>query len=148
MINDFDCDAAGFWFGERSRRIAVEGSPGILVNLGFERGLERLVGVIRTKKVGVTDEEALFVVVGVDKPAGDAFGPVAADFTGVGVEDVDAVDFDLDLSVFSIKDVDVGFTEDDEQVAFTGVLEIISHVQVGVHSGLEYMDATQFIKLG
>jgi hypothetical protein len=43
----------------------------------------------------VADEEAFFVVVGVDEPAGDAFGAVAADFAGVWVEDVDTVDSDL-----------------------------------------------------
>ena len=42
----------------------------------------------------MTDEEALFVVVRVDEPAGDAIGAVAAHFAGVGVEHVDAVDLD------------------------------------------------------
>ena len=62
----------------------------------------------------MADEEAFFVVVGVDEPAGDAFGAVGADFAGVGVEYVHAVGFDLYFSTIGIEDVDVGFAEDDE----------------------------------
>ena len=70
----------------------------------------------------MADEEALLVVVGVDEPAGDAVGAVAADYAGVGVEHVDAVDLDLDLArlgvvVLDRDDLDVGLAEDDEQVA-------------------------------
>ena len=111
--------------------------PGFLVDFGFEGRLERLVRVVGAEEVGVADEEALFVVVGIDEPAGDAVGVVAADFTGVGVEHVDAVDLDLDLTVFRVEDVDVGFAEDDEEVAFAGVFEVVGHVEVGVHARLE-----------
>ena len=48
----------------------------------------------------MADEEAFFVVVGVDKPAGDAVGTVAADFAGVRVKDINPVDLDLNLPVF------------------------------------------------
>jgi len=94
----------------------------------------------------MADEEAFLVVVSVDKPAGNTFRTVAADFAGVGVEDVYAVDFDLDFSAFGIKNIDIGFAEDDEEVAFAGVFEVVSHVQVGVHSGLEDRDAAEFIE--
>ena len=40
-------------------------------------------------------EEAFFVVVGVDEPAGDAVSAVAAHLAGVGVKHVHAVDLDL-----------------------------------------------------
>ena len=43
----------------------------------------------------MTDEETLFVVVGVDEPAGDAVGAVADDFAGLGFENIDPVDPDL-----------------------------------------------------
>ena len=91
----------------------------------------------------MADEEALFVVVGVDEPAGDAVGAVADDFAGVGFEDVDSVDFDLDpiaeLAV-DLDDVDVGFAKDHKQVASAGVLEIVGHVEIGVHAGFENWD--------
>ena len=45
----------------------------------------------------MADEEALLVVVGIDEPAGDTVGSVAADLAGVGVEDIDTVDPDLEL---------------------------------------------------
>ena len=60
-----------------------------------------LVRVVRAEEVGVADEEALLVVVGVDEPAGDAVGAVAADLAGAGVEDVDAVDLHPDLAVLA-----------------------------------------------
>ncbi len=78
----------------------MQGGPGVFVDLGLKRDLERLVGVAGAEEVGVADEEALLVVVGVNEPAGDAVGAVAADLAGVGVEDVDAVDLNLDLVVF------------------------------------------------
>jgi len=43
----------------------------------------------------LADEEALFVVVGIDEPTGDAVGSVAADLAGAGLENVDAVNSDL-----------------------------------------------------
>jgi hypothetical protein len=42
----------------------------------------------------VADEEAFFVVVGIDEPASDAVGAVATDFAGLGVEDIHAVQLD------------------------------------------------------
>ena len=77
----------------------MERGPGFLVDLGFEGGLQGLVRIVRAEKIGVADEEALFVVVGVDEPAGDAVGVVAADFAGIGVEDIHAVDLDLRVVV-------------------------------------------------
>jgi len=73
----------------------VEAGPGVLVDLGAQRGLERLVGIVGTEEVGVADEEALLVVVRVDEPAGDAVGAVGADLAALRVEDIDASDRDL-----------------------------------------------------
>lgn len=95
VVDDFDGDAAGGWLGEGPGGVAVERFPGFQVDLGFEGGLESFVGVVGTEKVSVAHEEAFLVVVGVDKPAGDAVGVVATDFSGVGVEDIHAVDSDL-----------------------------------------------------
>ena len=44
--------------------------------------------------------------------------------------------------------VDVRLAEDDEEIAFAGVLEILGHVQVGVHARLEHGDATELAELG
>ena len=78
--------------------------PGFGVDLGLERGLERAVGVVRAEEVGVADEEAFFVVIGVDEPAGDAVGAVADDLAGVGVEDIHAVDLHAQLAVLLRQD--------------------------------------------
>ena len=125
----------------------MEGFPGFLVDLGFERRAQGFVRVASAEEVGVADEEAFLVVVGIDEPAGDAVGAVAADFAGVGVEYIHAVDLDLDLAVFRVEDVDVRFAEDDEEVAFAGVFEVVGHVEVGVHAGLEDGDAAEFVEL-
>ena len=95
MVNHLYGDPAGGGFVEGAGGVAVEGGPGFFVDLGFERGLECFVWIVCAQEVGVTDEEAFFVVVGVDEPAGDAFGAVAADFAGVGVKDIHTVDSDL-----------------------------------------------------
>ena len=50
---------------------AVERRPLGLVDLGAEGVLQLVVGVLAAAEVGVADEEALAVVVGVDEPAGD-----------------------------------------------------------------------------
>ena len=95
----------------------------------------------------MANEKALLVVVGIDEPAGNAVGAVAADFSGVGVEYIDSIDLDLYLTVFCIKDVDVWFSEDDEEIALAGVLEVIGHVEVGVHASLEDGDTAEFVEL-
>ena len=125
----------------------MEGLPGFLVDLGFERRPKGFVRVAGAQEVGVTDEEALFIIVGVDEPAGDAIGAVATDLAGVGMEYIHAVDLDLDVTVFRIEDVDVWFAKDDEKIAFTGILEVVGHVEVGVHAGLENRNAAEFVEL-
>ncbi len=67
-------DAAGLGFVEGAGGVAVQGGPGFFVDLGFQRCFQGAVGVVLAEEVGVADEEAFFVVVGVDEPAGDAFG--------------------------------------------------------------------------
>lgn len=99
MVDDLDGDAAGLGFFEGAGGVAVEGGPGFGVDIGFEGGFEGFVGVVLAEEVGVADEEALAVVVGVDEPAGDAVGSVAADFAAGGIEDVHSVDSDLCLVV-------------------------------------------------
>jgi len=73
----------------------VEGFPCFGIDFGFEGGFKGFVGIVGTEEIGVADEEGFFVVVGVDEPAGDAFGAIRADFAGVGVEHIHAVDGDL-----------------------------------------------------
>lgn len=96
----------------------------------------------------MADEEALLVVIGVDEPGSDAFHVVGADFAGGGVEDVDAVDLDLDLAAGRIEDFHVWFAEDDEEVALAGVLQVLGHVQVGVHAGFQDGERAKAIEVG
>ena len=140
VINDLDGDAAGGGLGEWAGGVAVQGRPGVEVDFGLERRLERLVGVVRAQEVGVADEEALLVVVGVDEPAGDAVGAVAPHLAGVGVEDVHAVNPHADGVAAVLQDVDIGLAEDDEEVALAGVLEVAGHVEIGVHARLQHRD--------
>ena len=58
-------------------------------------------------------EEAFFVVVGVDEPAGDPIYTVAADFAGIGVEHIHAVDLDSQAA-FGFENNDARLAEDDE----------------------------------
>ena len=95
VVDDFDGDAAGWGLGEGAGRVAVQGGPGFLVDFGFEGGFQRLIGIIGAEEVGVADEKAFLVVVGVNEPAGDAVGPVRAYLSGLRMEHVYAVDGDL-----------------------------------------------------
>ena len=65
-----------------------------------------------------------------------------------GVEDIDAVHLHAQLAVLLGQQVDVRLAEDDEQVALAGVLEVVGHVQVGVHARLEHGDAAELVELG
>ena len=88
MIDHLHGDLPAGGRGKGAAHRAVERLPVSLVHLGAQRTFELVVGFIGAGEVGVTYEEALFVVVGVDEPAGDAVGAVAADFAGAGVEHV------------------------------------------------------------
>src|SRR5262249_54844568 len=96
----------------------------------------------------VTNEEALFVVVGVDEPAGNAIGTVAADLAGRGIKDIDAEHLHLNIVFFRWQDFDVGLTKNDEQIALAGILEFIGHMEIRIHASLKYVNATELVKLG
>ena len=51
------------------------------------------------------------------------------------------------MTVFRVEDVHVRFAEDDEEVAFAGVFEVVGHVEVGVHARLEDRDTAEFVEL-
>ena len=53
--------------------------PGVCVDLCLEGGFQGFVRIVGAEEVGVAHEEALFVLVHVDKPAGDALGAVTFD---------------------------------------------------------------------
>ena len=125
----------------------MERRPRVLVDLGLERGLQRPVGIVGAEEIGVADEEALLVVVGVDEPARDAVGAIAANLARAGVEDVHAVHFHPHAPGVGGQEGDVGLAEDDEEVPLARVLEVVGHVQVGVHARLEHGDAPELAEL-
>ena len=148
MVDHLDRNATGGGLIEGTRGIAMQRFPGFFVDLGFEGGLEARIGIIGAQEIGMPDEEALFVIVGIDEPAGNAFGAVTAHLAGIGMEDIHPVDLDLDLPIFGIQDGNIRLAEDDEQVALAGVLQIIGHMQIGIHAGLEHRDGAQLAEFG
>lgn len=148
MVDDFDGDAARFWFIEGAGGVAIKGGPGFRVDFGLQRSLQGTIGIIGSEKIGVANEEALFVVIGVDKPARDTFSAVTDDFAGLRFEDVHTVDFHSHPAVIFFQNVNVRFSKDDKEVAFAGVLQVIGHVEVGIHTGFEHRDATKLAELG
>src|SRR5689334_4949408 len=118
MIDNFDGDAAVLGFVEGAGGVTVERFPGFFVDLGLQRGFERFVWVVRAQKIGVAYEEAFFVVVGVNEPAGDSLRAVAANFAGVGMEYVYAFHLNANLArlaiLASLKDFDIRLAEDHE----------------------------------
>ena len=95
MIDDFNRNPSRRRLLERPRSVAVERFPSFPVNFGFQRRLERFVGVIRAEEVGVTHEKTLRVIVGIDKPAGDAVRAVAPNLARVGMKHINTVDENL-----------------------------------------------------
>ena len=52
MVDDLDRNPAGREFVERAGGVAVEGRPGVCVDLGFEDGLEGFVGIVGSEEIG------------------------------------------------------------------------------------------------
>ena len=88
--------------------------PGFRVDLRLQCRFQRAVGIVRAEEIGVADEEALFVVVGVDEPASNAIGVVADDLAGLRLEHIDAVDLHAQLAVLLMYQIDVRLAEDNE----------------------------------
>ena len=59
------------------------------------------------------------------------------------MEDVHTVDLYLHLVALHREEIDVRLAEHDEEVALAGVLQIIGHMQVGVHARLEHGDTAE-----
>lgn len=125
----------------------MQAGPGFCVDLGLEGGFQGFVGIVGAEEVGVAHEEALFVVVRVDKPAGDALGAVGAHLAGLRMEHVHAPDLDPKLPGADLLNVDIGLAEDHKQIALAGVLEIIRHMQIGVDARFKHRDAPQLVDL-
>lgn len=100
----------------------------------FQCAFELVVWLVGAGEVGVTDEEAFPVVVGVDEPAGDVVGGMAADLAGCRIVDVDPLDFDQTLIAFAAE-FDIGLAEDHKQIASAGLFEeFVTHAEIGVHA--------------
>lgn len=80
-------------------------------------------------------EEALLVVVRIDEPTGDVVRRARAHLARRGIVDVHAADLHLDEPVVRTADLDVGLTEDHEQVPSARLLQQLrAHREVGVHA--------------
>ncbi len=122
MIDHLYGDAAKFWFIKRTGCIAFERGPCFLIDFGFESGLEGFVRIICAEEIGVTGEETLLVVIGIDKPSGNIAGVIATDFASVGMKHINAIDLNLDLAVIRIENINIGFSKNDKQISLARVL--------------------------
>jgi hypothetical protein len=78
MIDHLHRDAAARRPRERAGGVGIKRRPRILVDIGLQCGLQALVGIVRAEEIGVADEKAFLVIVGVDEPSGDALGVVGS----------------------------------------------------------------------
>ena len=122
MIDDLDGNFACFRGVKRAAFGGIEHGPGGFVDLSTEGALELFVGLIGTGEIGVADEEAFTVVVGVDEPSGDVVGGVTPNLAGGRVVNVEAFDFDAELAVFGFFDFDIRLPKDHEEITGAGLL--------------------------
>ena len=73
----------------------MERLPRVVVNLRFQRRLERFVRIVRAEEIGVTHKKTLRIVIGVNEPAGDAVRAVAPNLARVGMKNINTVDQNL-----------------------------------------------------
>ena len=95
MIDNFDGNPPRCRLLKRPRGVAVERLPRLVVNLRFQRRLEGFVRVIRAEEISVTHKKTLRVVIGINKPAGDAIRAVAPNLPRVGMKYVNTMYYDL-----------------------------------------------------
>jgi len=96
----------------------------------------------------MADEKALFVVISVDKPAGNAFGAIAAHLAGIGMKDIHTVDFNLNFVFFYIHNIDVRLAKNDKEIALARIFEIACHVKIGVHARFQNWNSAEFVEFG
>src|SRR5262245_50857981 len=139
VVDDLHGDLARLRQVERLTRRAIELRPPPLVDLCSQRLLQLLVGAVvcvlaAVEEVGMADEEALAVVVGVDESARDVVGVAGQHGAGARVEHVHPADRHHHLPVLRGQ-FWVRLTEHRKQVPGTGFLQqLVAHRQVGVHS--------------
>ena len=68
MIDDFYSNASCLWLREWAGDITIQTFPCFFINLCFQRTFQVFIWIIRPKKIGMTDKEALFVIVGINEP--------------------------------------------------------------------------------
>ena len=78
VVDDFDGNLAGLGLVEGAADGGIKGLPGRFVYVGPEGAFEFFIGVASPGEVGVADEEALAVVIGVSEPAGDVVDAAVA----------------------------------------------------------------------
>lgn len=69
-----------------------------------------LVWIVGTKEVSLAHEEALLVVIGIYKPAGNAIGVVADNLAVRGAEDIHAMYLHLNLLIICFKNFYIQLT--------------------------------------
>jgi hypothetical protein len=96
----------------------------------------------------VTYKEALHVLVSIDEPTCNAVGSVTDHFAGLWFEDIYSVDSYSNLSVRVGDQVDIWLSKDNEEISLAGVLEILCHMQIGIHPGYENGHVPERVELG
>ena len=145
MVNHLHRNPPRLRLRKRTRSIAMQRRPGLFVDLRLQRALQRFIRIVRPQKLSMPHEKALFVVVRIHEPARDPIRVVAVNLSRARVEHIHAIHLHPHLAARLIQDRDVRFAEDHEQVALAGALQVVRHVQIGVHAGFQDSDAAHFV---
>ena len=82
----------------------------------------------------MSNKEAFFVVIGINKPTCNAISAVTYYFSSLRLENVDTINFYTDSPIRFIQNCDVGFTENDEEITLTVVLQAHHFEQLVFHA--------------
>src|SRR5688572_15561237 len=148
VVNYLDGDAAVAAGGEGERDVAAEGFDQLFVNFGLEAAGKTRPAVLLAghREEDLMRVEAAAVEVGVEHPDGDAVAAAGLDFALLDVVVVEALNFDLKLSLALVvlsrfAQLHVGLADEPEALVGGAALFEVVGEEVGVHLRLEELDA-------
>src|SRR6266481_4395633 len=105
MINYLHGDTPSIRPRKWTRRIGIQRGPGVLIDFGLQCRLERLIGIVGTEEISLSNKEALLIVVGIDEPACNTLGVIRSNFAGCWIKHIDAIHLHPNLPILLFQKI-------------------------------------------